>query len=136
MYDNMPKFVRAIPLTAVLVSYTVCGALLWLGNGWVRWAHIILMAAAISLACTPSLNLLQRVFRGVWIGLLVSLLLVGLSLTIGWIGDRQHFFDDGGPIAGLLIVEFYVGLPMVALAVVFSAAAPVRSRLTTRQTPA
>jgi hypothetical protein len=133
--NDTPKFFRSIPLAVMVVSYAVCGALQWLGNDWVRWAHIVLMAVAISLVSRPSMNLGQRVLRGLSISALVSLLLVGLGLAIGWVEDRPHFFDDGGPFAALLVTEFYVGLPMIALATAFGAMAPLGSRLLTQRSP-
>jgi hypothetical protein len=125
-----------MPLAIVLASFAVFAALQWLGNDWARWAHIVLLAAAISLTSTPTMSLGRRALRGLWIGIFVSLLLVSFGLSVGWIEDRPHFFDDGGPIAALLIIEFYVGLPMMALATAFSTLAPVWLGVAKKQSPA
>jgi hypothetical protein len=129
----MPKLIRVMPLAAVLVSYAVSAALLWLANDALRWAHIVLLAAAIALVTRPSKNLPERVFGGLSIGVLISLLLVGVGLACGWVKDRQHFLDDGGPVGALFVTEFYVGLPMIVLAMVLSGLAHVRSLLSTNR---
>jgi hypothetical protein len=114
-----------MPLAMVLASFTVFDAMQWLENGWARWAYIAFLAAAISLTSTPAMSFGQRALRGLWVGIVISLLVVGLSLGVGWIEDRPHFFDDGGPLAALLIIGFYVGLPTVALATVLSTLSPM-----------
>ena len=127
--SKMPNLIRAVPLAVGLVSYTACGVVLSLGNDWVRWAVVILLAVAVAMLARPSKKLGRRLLECFWKGLLVSLLLVGISLAAAWIGDRQQFFDDGGPIAVFLIIEIFVGLPMVVLSMVFAGIASVGSRL-------
>jgi hypothetical protein len=112
--------IRALPLAAVLTSFTICGVMLWFDNDFVLWAHVVLLAAAVAIISGPAKTAVRRAFRSFVVGLATSLILVAIALVTGWITDRPHFFDDGGPIAGLLIIEFYIGLPAAFLAALLS----------------
>ncbi len=117
-------YVRAAPLLLFLLTFTISGAMGWIGNDVIRWGHVILLGAAISQLSMGPQTRLGRVLRGLLVGFAVSLLLVVIGLALGWVLDPTHFFDDGGPIGALLVTEFYVGLPLIVLAGLFSGLAP------------
>lgn len=126
------RTVRIIFFAIVIISFTACGAMGLFENQAVTWLHIVLLAAAFAVLSGPYGTWLRRAIRGFSIGLATSIMLVAIALAVGWIIDRRHFFDDGGPLAALFIIELYIGLPAALLGAVLSGLATPAGRVVTR----
>jgi len=104
------------PLAVVLTSFTACGAMMLFQHDAVIWLHIVMLAAAFAILSGPDANWLRRMRKALLIGVAASVALVTIALVVGWVTDRPHFFDDGGPLGVGLLIEAYIGLPAAILA--------------------
>ena len=125
MNTRHPGYIRFAPLVILLLTFTISGAVGWTGNDVIRWGHVILLGSATSLLSVGPRTRLGRVLRGLVVGFAVSLVLVAIGLVVGWVRAPTNFYNDGGPIGALLVIEFYLGLPLIVLAGLFSALLPV-----------
>lgn len=116
----MSRAARVTPLAVALMSFTACGVLMWFTNEAVIWLHIAMLAAAFAIVSGPEARSVRRAGRALLIGLMTSVALVTIGLVSGWMTDRGHFFDGGGPLGVVLVIEAYVGMPAALLGAVFA----------------
>lgn len=133
----MTTLARPAPIAAGLAGYAAFGALLpHIPDVWIFPAHlffIISLAAAISFASAFSDGVSRRMLNAIWIGLVVSLLMIVIVLAVTWIEDRRNFYNDGGPTAAVLIVGLFDCLPMVGLAILIAGLVQLWPRLRSKR---
>jgi hypothetical protein len=93
--------------------------MMWFANDVVVWFHIVMLAAAFTILSGPESRPLRRAGRALLIGATTSIALVTIALAVGWITDDRHFFHDGGPLALMIVIEVYVGVPAALLGAVW-----------------
>ncbi|THD35033.1 MAG: hypothetical protein E7773_11230 [Sphingomonas sp.] len=108
------QLIGFVIMTTLVVALIPLGETMAFGNTIVVVLYAISFATGISLA-TASLS---RPYRAFW-ALGLSIVLVVLATTIN---TSMAPGEEGGPVLGLIVFGFYLGLPTLIFALLFGLA--------------